>query len=63
MNERNPDRDWPVICARQAVKKAEEELARKPSPFNALELQAQQYSWKKLIKLELVKKTDNGKLR
>lgn len=61
MNERNPERDWAVIQARLAVLDAEEALARKPSAYYALDLQAKQKSWKRLTQLILV--SDNGKLR
>ena len=54
MNERNPDRDWPIMNARQAVVNAEKELERKPSPFNALDLQDKRQRWETLSRLTLV---------
>jgi hypothetical protein len=56
MTERNPERDWPVIRARQDVLDAQRALKEKPTAFNALELQDKQYSWAKSTRLELVKK-------
>jgi hypothetical protein len=56
MTERNPERDWPVIRARQDVLDAQRALKEKPSPFNALDLQDKQQRWAQSTRLELVKK-------
>lgn len=61
MTELNPERDWPVIRARQDVLAAQKVLKEHPSPFNALELQDQQHRWEKHTRLELVKKGNDEK--
>lgn len=57
-DDRNPERDWPIMRARDAVRNAEKFLEGKPSPFNALELQHKQYELAKLSRLTLVKNDD-----
>jgi hypothetical protein len=56
VSERNPDRDYPIIAARQAVLDACETLATAKSPYAALAVQDRKQRWDTMRKLELVKK-------
>jgi hypothetical protein len=54
--KQNPDRDYHIMAARQALLQAQGELAVQKSPYAALEVQDKRQRWDTMRKLELVKK-------